>query len=163
MSLRTAGERYSHSKDGLLNVFQEREFHLNIKVLVIGALLSLSLILGAVFLPKLLFQNESMVGGSVKFSSSLTNSQVLGICSQQPITRDFIVRNPLYQTEVTFLNQETLQGLAATSPAIYAGLPSEKGLYKVKYTGQEEGIMLLLNPKNKEVLKYYRVRTLTFP
>jgi len=161
MSLRTAGERYGGSS--LLNVFPERELHLNIRLLVIATIISVGLISSVIFLPKLLFQDESLVGKSVKFSSSLTTSQVLGICSQQPITRDFIAQNPTYQTEVTFLNQDTLQGLAATSPAIYAGLPSEKGLYKIKYSGKEGGIMLILDPKNKEVLKYYRVKTLTFP
>ncbi len=125
----------------------------NIKLIAVAIIILA--IIGFIFLGGI----PSIPGGEV----TLGKAQVLKICGHEPITQDFVTRNPSYQSEITFLNSETLEELALASPAIYADLPRENGLYKVRYAGQEEGILLLLDPKSKNVLKYYRVRTLAFP
>lgn len=126
------------------------------------AVIALILIFSFTFLfSKFSFHEKKAVASPINFT--LTEAQVLSICKKELITQDFIARNPTYKTEVRFLDKATLQDLSKTYPAIYASLPKENGLYKVRYFGKKEGIMLIVDPKNKEVLKYYRVKTLTFP
>lgn len=157
MSLRNPGKEY---KGGLFHAFQERELHLNLKI-VFGAVILLGLIFSVIILPKVILKEPQGIGWSIK-SPRLTQSQILSICSRQPLTRDFISRNhPSYKTEIVFLDKETIQNMAQESPAIYADLPHH-GVYKVEYSAEEGGVILLLDPEKKKVVKYYRVMSLSF-
>jgi len=93
--------------------------------------------------------------------AKLTNAQILKITSQESITKDFIARNPGYETKITLIDVAMLKSLVATSPAIYGDL-NVKELYKIEYKAKDEGILLLLNPETQEIMKYYRVRELSF-
>jgi hypothetical protein len=163
MSLRGVGQDYGGSSSGsfiggLSGVFRGHESIFNLRLFLI-TLASVGLIFSFLFIPKFIFKSETppvaqSIGGT---KTILTEAQVLTLVSKEPITKDFISRNPIYDTKVTFLDQEMLKALAISAPAIYADLPKE-GMYKVEYTAKDDGILLLLDPKNREVLKYYRVR-----
>ncbi len=160
MSLR-AVEGYK-SRGSLLESHQERQLHLNLRVLVIAAVVFFGLLVGFIFVPRLL-SSDSLIGRSVGGSPTLSHSQVLGICSRYPMTRDFMAENPHYHTRVTFLDSKTLEELAFASPAIYGDVAKNTGIYKVEYSANNAGILLLLDPKTKSIVKHYRVRKLTFP
>ncbi|MEM4347916.1 MAG: hypothetical protein QW802_04955 [Candidatus Altiarchaeota archaeon] len=83
--------------------------------------------------------------------------EILKIASQHPLTKEFMRENPLYKSKVTFLDETALRSLIATSPAIYSNINS-KEIYKVEYNSEKEGIMLLIDPTTKTVVKYFRVK-----
>jgi hypothetical protein len=156
----------SKRSDGLLGTTRKEEEHRmlsksQMKILVIAIVLFLGIFLTYHLLLKTTTRPFSKDQSVEQPRPPLPNAQVLKIAAQEQITKDFISRNPQYDAKVTFLDVKTLQSLAVSTPAIYADLLSkENGIYKVEYIAKEEGIMLLLDPKTKTVLKYYRVKTI---
>lgn len=111
---------------------------------------------------KIFFEKEGSDEKVIKKYTRLTDAEVLRICSQEEITKDFVAKNAKYSSKISLLTLENLTPLSIKYPAIYADLP-KKDLYKVEYFGDKEGILLIIDPDKKEVLKYYRVKTLWFP
>jgi hypothetical protein len=131
---------------------------------LIAIILILAIVVGAIF-HILFFQKgeRGEEGGAINYEGSkLTDAQVLKIASQEPIIKDFVSRNPKYLTKVSFLSVKNVTSLSEKSPAIYSDLP-KKGLYKVEYYSNSDGILLIIDPDDKQVLKYYRVKTMWFP
>ena len=150
MGLRTQDSGWKRSE--LLS--QKREGSKIDSRILIGVVALIAIVLIAFFvLP--------MFGPSKEPQAKLTNAQILKITSQEPITKDFIARNPGYETKITFIDAAMLKSLVASSPAIY-GDPNENEIYKIEYKAKDEGILLLLNPETQVIMKYYRVRELSF-
>ncbi len=91
----------------------------------------------------------------------LSEEEILRIANNEPLIQDFISKNPTYSTNITFLTTQDLVSLSKKYPAIYGDLTKE-GIYRVEYSSEsnEVGILLLIG-KNKKVLKYYRVRSMS--
>ncbi len=160
MSLKAAAHnRYSGST--LLNFYRKEEntfFNFRMVLIALGIFIALMLVFFV--LPNYLFKTNAPVAQSVK-NLKLTNAQILTIAAQHPLAKEFILQNPAYKSKITFLDEKAIQSLIATSPAIYADL-NLKEVYKVEYTAQTEGIMLLIDPLTKSVAKYYRVKEIQF-
>jgi len=143
-------------------LFQEKEerkgkkLEINSKILLVIGVIVAIIILIFFIIPKITISPEEG-----KKPTKLTKTQILKITGEELITKDFIVRHPKYETKITFLDEKALSSLALESPAIYGDL-NAKEIYKVEYKSKDEGIMLLLNPETKKVVKYYRVKEISF-
>ncbi|MEM4347917.1 MAG: hypothetical protein QW802_04960 [Candidatus Altiarchaeota archaeon] len=137
---------------------EKKEFKFPVEPKIIFAVaLVIAVILFVIFvLPMLSKEKEKPIE-----AKKLTDAQILSITSREPITKDFVARNPKYETKITFVDATMLKSLAATAPAIYGGL-NVRALYKVEYKARDEGILLLLDPETQKILKYYRVKEISF-
>jgi hypothetical protein len=91
----------------------------------------------------------------------ISEEDILRVADNEPITKDFISKNPGYNTNITLLTTNDLVSLSMRYPAIYGDLTND-GIYRVEYSTEKggDGILLLID-KNKRVLKYYRVRSMS--
>jgi len=152
----TPNGRYASSQ--ISNFYKKYEhtlFNLRNGLIFFGILFSAALFF--ILFQNLFFSKNAPIAETVKSTAKLTNAQVLGIAAQHPFVKDFMIQNPAYKSKVIFLDESALKSLALTSPAIYADITA-KEIYKVEYTSENDGIMLLVDPNTKSVIKYYRTK-----
>lgn len=102
-------------------------------------------------------QDINWSAGSSRWSGELqlTKQEILNITDQEQITKEFIKENQEYTTRILFLTQRNMSELSGKYPAIYSDLPA-KNMYRVEYTSENGGVLLILDP-DRGVVKYYRV------
>jgi hypothetical protein len=67
----------------------------------------------------------------------------------------FAQENPNCTKAVELLTAGNITALASVQPAIYGDLP-QKDLYKVTYSTERSGYMLIIDAEEGKVLKYFK-------
>lgn len=84
---------------------------------------------------------------------------LLKIADQEPQVGYFIAENPGYKTEITVIAPENITKLSEKYPAIYGNLPN-RTLYEIEY-GSGKGMLVIIDPIDKKVLRYFRTANVT--
>ena len=82
------------------------------------------------------------------------NESVVKIARQEQNVATFIAQNPDSSPEITMLTPEIISQLSKKYTALYGNLPN-RTLYKLEYKG-ERGLLVIVDPENKKVLKHFR-------
>lgn len=100
-------------------------------------------------------------GESNDTAGEIKEDTILEIAGQEPEAAAFIIRNPDYTASVTALEPKDLAVLAEKYPVVYAGLPEGKTLYRVDYHAGDRGMLVIVDPDRKEVLRYFSTTGIT--